>query len=449
VGLRLHDTLRRETREFVPRVDGLVSMYVCGPTVQSEPHIGHLRSAVAFDVVRRWLEASGYTVHHLRNVTDIEDKVLVNATERGVPWWALATAVTRDFEAAYDALNNLPPTGEPRATGHVPEMVALMQRLIDGGHAYPAGNGDVYFDVGSFPSYGSLSGQRTEAMQSTEDVADKRDPLDFALWKASKPGEPSWDTPWGPGRPGWHLECSAMATHYLGAGFDIHGGGLDLVFPHHENERAQSSAAGDEFARFWLHHGLVNTAGVKMSKSLGNSLFAADLLTRARPAALRYALAAPHYRSGIDWSEDVLAEAESAYSRIEGFLDRAGPLEPAALPEKFVAAMDDDLATPRAMAVVHDRVREGNVASDESEVRRIAGEVLAMVSVLGLAPADFAAVGGSALRPVVDALVPAMLAARQSARERKDYAESDRIRDALATAGVVVEDTPDGVRWRV
>jgi cysteinyl-tRNA synthetase len=457
VVLRLYDTLTRNVRDFEPLQPGVVTMYVCGPTVQSAPHIGHVRSAVAFDVVRRWLAASGYDVQHIRNVTDIDDKIIVNAGAQDLPWWALATAVTREFHAAYDALNCLPPTGEPRATGHIPEMVTLIQRLIDGSHAYAAG-GDVYFDVHSHPAYGELSGQRPDAMQQHEDVGHKRDALDFALWKGAKPGEPSWDTPWGPGRPGWHIECSAMATKYFGPRFDIHGGGLDLVFPHHENEQAQSRAAGDGFANFWLHHGLLNTGGTKMSKSLGNSLFVADLLAANRPQAIRYYLTAPHYRSESEWSDAGIAEADAAFSRIEGFLQRAGerfgaPAEPTSLPSEFVAAMDDDIGVPSALGVVHESVRAGNSAladGDEDAARAAYAGVAAMTKVLGLWPGDFAAAGAtSGLHRVVDAIVPALLDARQAARARKDFAESDRIRDSLAAAGVVVEDTPDGPRWRL
>src|SRR4051794_29807861 len=312
--LRLYDTLTRTTREFAPVTAGAASIYVCGPTVQSPPHVGHARSAIAFDILRRWLTASGYDVTFLRNVTDIDDKILHNAGHEELPWWALATRNTRAFTAAYDALNVLPPTGEPRATGHVPEMIQLMHRLIEAGHAYAAG-GDVYFDVLSFPPYGSLSGQQPDQMLSGEEPAAKRDPLDFALWKGAKPGEPQWETPWGPGRPGWHLECSAMATRYLGGTFDIHGGGLDLVFPHHENERAQSAAAGDGFARYWVHNGLVGIAGEKMSKSLGNSLLVDAMVTEVRPAELRYYLGQAHYRSGIEYSRKALDEAVAAYRR--------------------------------------------------------------------------------------------------------------------------------------
>src|SRR5947209_134230 len=424
--LRLHDTLTRSTREFTPLRPGHVGIYVCGPTVQSPPHVGHARSAVAFDVLRRWLTARGYDVTFLRNITDIDDKILHNAGHEDVPWWALATRNTRAFTAAYDALNVLPPTCEPRATGHVPEMVALMQRLIDGGHAYPAG-GDVYFDVRSFPEYGALSGQKPDQMLSSEDLGAKRDALDFALWKGAKPGEPAWETPWGPGRPGWHLECSAMATRYLGSQFDIHGGGLDLVFPHHENEVAQSHAAGDAFARYWMHNGLVNTGGEKMSKSLGNSLVVADVLQRARPHAVRYYLGSAHYRSDLDWTEDGLAEAEAAYSRIEGFLQRAAEMlgndVTATIPAAFADAMNDDLGVSRALGVLHDTVRAGNTAlagGDKDAARRAYSDVAAMVRVLGLWPGDFTTGGGdSRLHGVVDELVPVLLVTRASARDRR------------------------------
>jgi cysteinyl-tRNA synthetase len=457
VTLRLYDTRARVIRDFTPLEDGVVTMYVCGPTVQSAPHIGHVRSAVAFDVVRRWLTTKGLDVRHLRNVTDIDDKIIANAADQQVPWWSLATQVTRLFDAAYAALNTLPPTGEPRATGHIPEMVTLIQRLIDGGHAYAAA-GDVYFDVRSHPAYGELSGQRPDAMLAGEDTGAKRDQLDFALWKAAKPGEPSWVAPWGPGRPGWHIECSAMSEKYLGPTFDIHGGGRDLIFPHHENELAQSTAAGDGFARFWLHHGMLNTDGAKMSKSLGNSLFVPDLLAASRPQALRYYLVAPHYRSDSEWTDHGLAEADAAYSRIEGFLARGierfgEPSLDAAVTDAFAAAMDDDLSVPAALGEVHDAVRRGNQAladGDEAAGRAALGEVATMTRVLGLWPGDFVGAAGDAgLRGVVDAIVPALLDARQAARERKDFVESDRIRDALTAAGVVVEDTPQGPRWQV
>jgi len=455
VTIRLYDTRTRAIRDFEPITPGLVTMYVCGPTVQSAPHIGHVRSAVAFDVVRRWLTARGLDVQHIRNVTDIDDKIIVNAVAQDTPWWALATAVTRDFHAAYEALNCLPPTGEPRATGHIPEMVALIQRLIDGGHAYAAG-GDVYFDVRSHPNYGELSNQQPDELRQPEELGHKRDALDFALWKGAKPGEPAWETPWGPGRPGWHIECSAMVTTYFGPQFDIHGGGLDLVFPHHENEQAQSTAAGDHFANFWLHHGLLNTDGAKMSKSAGNSMFVPELLAANRPQAIRYYLASPHYRSMSEWSDEGIAEADAAYSRIEGFLQRAGERfgspGDVEFPASFAAAMDDDISVPAALGVLHDTVRIGNTAladGDEVAAKSAYGEVAAMTGVLGLWPGDFAAGADAGLHRVVEEIVPALLAARQAARERKDFAESDRIRDALAAAGVVVADTADGPRWSI
>jgi len=464
VTLRLYDTATRDVREFTPVVPGQVSIYYCGPTVQAGPHVGHLRSAIAFDVLRRWLTASGYSVVLARNVTDIDDKILHNAGHESTPWWALAERNARAFDRAYDALGVLPPTVAPRATGHVPEMVALISRLIDRGSAYPSG-GDVYFDVRSLTSYGDLSGQRPDAMLGSEDAGAKRDPLDFALWRGAKPGEPAWETPWGPGRPGWHLECSAMATRYLGTTFDIHGGGLDLVFPHHENELAQSAAAGDGFARWWLHNGLVNVGAEKMSKSLGNSLMVADILERTRPVVLRYYLGAPHYRSALNWSFDGVAEAEAAYSRLETFVRNAtsalgglGEAEALGMASEsgkaawddFAAAMDDDLAVPRALGVVHSAARSGNAALDR-EARELAGwlcVVRRMLAVLGLDPVAQWTSGSGDLEPVVTALVAVAMRAREEARGRRDFAASDAIRDSLAAAGIVVEDTSGGARWR-
>jgi cysteinyl-tRNA synthetase len=465
--LRLHDTATRAVREFVPVTPGRATLYLCGATVQAPPHIGHIRSGVNFDILVRWLAASGYQVTFCRNVTDIDDKILRTAATEGVAWWAVAERNQRAFLRAYDALGCLPPDVEPRATGHVPEMIVLMRRLIESGHAYAAG-GDVYFDVLSYDRYGQLSGQRLEHMRAAEDVDEshKRDARDFALWKAAKPGEPSWETPWGPGRPGWHLECSAMSTKYLGGTFDIHGGGLDLVFPHHENELAQSSAAGDGFARYWVHNGLLGLAGEKMSKSLGNSLLVDTMITEVRPAELRYYLGQAHYRSEIDYSPDALAEAVAAYRRIEGFVTRAaeagppaaaGPVTPSTgtLPASFAAALDDDLGVPQALAVVHEAVTEGNsalAAGDVAGAAKQAAAVRGMMSVLGLDPLDaqWAGTGaGEALRPVVDALVSVALRERQAARGRKDYAAADAIRADLLDAGIAVEDTPRGPRWEL
>jgi cysteinyl-tRNA synthetase len=477
VTLRLYDTATRTVREFTPIQPGVVSLYLCGATVQAPPHIGHIRSGVNFDIFVRWLKARGYRVVFCRNVTDIEDKILRVAADEGVPWWAVAQRNERAFTRAYDALGCLPPDVEPRATGHVPEMIALMRRLVDRGHAYAAG-GDVYFDVSSYPPYGELSGQRLEHMRPADDTdtADaKRDPRDFALWKAAKPGEPVWETPWGPGRPGWHLECSAMATKYLGSAFDIHGGGLDLVFPHHENELAQSRAAGDEFARYWMHNGLLGVKGEKMSKSLGNSLLVDAMVTQVRPVELRYYLGQAHYRSQMEYSPEALAEAVAAYRGIEGFVTRAAELTgpqgtpdmsegaagagappvPASLPAAFTAALDDDLAVPQALAVVHERVHEGNnalAAGDAEATAAALASVRAMLGVLGLDPLAQPWASRAAdddLREVVDALVKASLAERQAARDRGDYAAADVIRDRLRAAGVLIEDTADGPRWEL
>jgi len=453
--LALYDTGTRSVREFVPLEDGKVSVYYCGATVQAAPHIGHLRSGIAVDVLRRWLEHSGSTVTMARNVTDIDDKIIATGAAEGVPWWQVAYRNERAFTAAYDVLGVLPPTIEPRATGHIPEMIVLMRRLIESGHAYAAG-GDVYFSVRTWPSYGRLSGQHVEAMQQGEPTGAKRDPVDFALWKGAKPGEPAWETPWGPGRPGWHLECSAMSTKYLGPTFDIHGGGLDLIFPHHENELAQSTAVGDGFARYWFHNGLLTLAGEKMSKSLGNSLLVVELLRRWRPVELRYYLTSAHYRSAMDYSEEAVAEAAAAYRRVEGFLTRAAELigeGPATgVPAAFAAAMDDDLSVPQALAVVHGSVREGNAAlaaGDKAAVAEKYGEVRAMLGVLGVDPlaAPWRDDRGADLEPVVDALVRVALEQRQEARARKDYPAADAIRDRLSAAGIAVEDTPSGPRW--
>jgi cysteinyl-tRNA synthetase len=462
VSLHLYDTSTRTVREFVPINPGRVSIYLCGATVQAPPHIGHIRCGVAFDVLRRWLMRLGYDVTFCRNVTDLDDKIIKVAAEEGVPWFVVAERNQRLFTWAYDQLGCLPPTVEPRAMGHIPEMIELIKRLLDKGHAYVAGN-DVYFDVRSFADrYGRLSNQRLEHMRpagDTENESLKRDPRDFALWKGAKPGEPSWPTPWGRGRPGWHLECSAMATKYLGETFDIHGGGVDLIFPHHENEIAQSQAAGDGFARYWVHNGLLKVGGEKMSKSLGNSLLISEILRKVRPIELRYYLVAAHYRSELDYSEEALKEAAAAFRRIEGFVNRAAEMihdvdAAAPLPQPFVDAMNDDLNVPQALAVVHEVVREGNIAISQvnkEQVARLLAETQNMLDVLGLDPRaePWRSRNGSAMREVVDALVSIALEQRQAARARKDYATADAIRDRLAAAGIVVEDTPQGTRWEL
>ncbi|WP_369204300.1 cysteine--tRNA ligase [Streptomyces sp. PU-14G] len=461
--LRLYDTSARQIRDFSPLEPGCVSIYLCGATVQAAPHIGHIRSGLNFDIMRRWFAYRGYAVTFVRNVTDIDDKIIAKSAEQGRPWWAIGYANERAFNAAYDALGCLPPTNEPRATGHIPEMVEMMRVLIDRGHAYAA-DGNVYFDVRSFPSYLGLSNQELDNLRQPagEGETGKRDPRDFAMWKAAKPGEPFWETPFGPGRPGWHLECSAMAHKYLGRTFDIHGGGVDLVFPHHENEIAQSRAFGDEFARYWAHNAWVTMSGEKMSKSLGNSVLVSEMVKQWRPLVLRYYLGGPHYRSTIEYSPESLREADAAFARIEGFLQRgvelAGDVAPAErVPDAFAEAMDDDFAVPQALAVVHTTVRQGNAAlgeGDKAAVATAVAEVRAMLGVLGMDPLDPSWSGGSSqagayLHSVVDSLVGLVLQQRQAARQRKDYAAADALRDDLQRAGLTIEDTPSGPRWEL
>ena len=456
-GLRLHDTYSGGVRDFVPLRPGQVSIYLCGATVQGLPHIGHVRSGVAFDVLRRWLAAKGFDVAFIRNVTDIDDKILTKAAEAGRPWWEWAATHERAFTAAYDALGVLPPSAEPRATGHITQIVELIERLIAGGHAY-AGAGDVYFDVLSFPEYGKLSGHRIDDVHQGESLAaGKRDERDFTLWKGAKPGEPSWPTPWGRGRPGWHSECVAMAHEYLGAAFDIHCGGMDLVFPHHENEIAQARAAGDEFARFWLHNGWVTMGGEKMSKSLGNVLAIPAVLQRVRPAELRYYLGSAHYRSMLEFTETALQDAARAYSGIEDFLHRVrtrvGAVTPTTWTEKFAAAMDDDLAVPAALAEVHATRAEGNralEAGDHDAALARAGEIRSMTAILGCDPLDErweTQDETAAALAAIGVLVDAELQRREDARQRRDWAAADEIRDRLKNAGVDVNDTSDGPQW--
>ena len=466
--IRLYDTATRSVRDFVPLVEGQVGIYHCGLTVQGAPHIGHIRKEVVFDVLRRWLERSGLEVSIVANITDIDDKILLKAAEAGTDWFALAYANERALHAAYDVLGCEPPTYEPRATGHITEMIELMQELVQRGHAYPAedGSGDVYFDVRSWPEYGRLSNQRIDDMAAAEDAdpRGKRDPRDFALWKGHKPGEPetaSWPTPWGRGRPGWHLECSAMVGKYLGPEFDIHGGGLDLRFPHHENELAQSTAAGRPFARWWMHNAMLNLGGSKMSKSVGNTMLVSEVVKRVRPVELRYYLVASHYRSVVEFSFEALEEAAAAYQRIEGFVRRAhevlGGGDPGVahgmLCAEFTEAMDDDLSVPAALAAMQGVIREGNKLLTDGPSDALRGtwaSVRTMLDVLGLDPLSPMWAGreaGSDLHGVVDRLVAVALAERAEARARKDWAAADRVRDALAASGVVVEDTAAGPRW--
>jgi cysteinyl-tRNA synthetase len=468
VTVRLYDSRTQTIADFTPIVEREVGIYVCGPTVQSSPHIGHLRSALVYDQWRRWLGFRGYRVTLVRNVTDIDDKILVNAAGGTEQWWALAYRYELEFTNAYNRLGILAPTYEPRATASISQMQEIIQRLIDRGHAYAAddSSGDVYFDTKSWPSYGELTRQRLEDMVAASDAdpRGKRDARDFALWKGHKSDEPesaSWDSPWGAGRPGWHIECSAMSSRYLGARFDIHGGGLDLRFPHHENELAQSTAAGDAFANYWVHNGLVNVNGQKMSKSLGNSIYAAEFLGQARPLVIRYYLGAAHYRSTIDYHDGSLIEAEAALERIEVFLARAGrrladtrfaSSGVEIVPAEFAAAMDDDLAIPQALGVLHDRVRAGNAALDAEDLggaAAIRGEVIAMTEVLGINPLapEWHATSAGPANVALGALVDKLIEDRETARKNRDFASADRIRTELTAAGIQIEDTPTGSHW--
>ncbi|MFI2234622.1 cysteine--tRNA ligase [Nocardia testacea] len=455
--LRLFDTETRTLRDFTPLVPGHASVYLCGATVQGLPHIGHVRSGVAFDILRRWLTANGSDVAFIRNVTDIEDKILTKAAAAGRPWWEWAATHERAFDQAYRQLGVLPPSAEPRATGHITQMVELMRRLIDRGHAY-ASAGNVYFDVRSYPDYGHLSGHRLEDVHQGESAGlGKRDPRDFTLWKAAKPGEPTWPSPWGPGRPGWHLECSAMAEFYLGPEFDIHCGGMDLVFPHHENEIAQSKAAGDGFARYWLHNGWVTMGGEKMSKSLGNVLSIPNVLKSVRAVELRFYLGSAHYRSMLEYSDKALNDAAQSYQRIEAFVqrvaERSGDIPMGKWTDGFAAALDDDLGVPKALAEIHHGVHEGNRALDAGVLdtaREHAGQIRAMLDVLGVDPLDphwHGAADHSAADAALDVLVGAELERRQQARAAKDWATADAVRDRLQAAGIEVTDTPNGAEW--
>lgn len=460
MSLYLYDTATREVSEFKPLVAGEVSIYVCGATVQGEPHIGHVRSGINFDILRRWLLKSGYSVTFIRNVTDIDDKILHKAVHENIPWWALAMKYERAFTEAYASLNVMPPTYEPRATGHITQMIELMQKLIDNGSAYAADNGDVYLEIRKLKRYLTLSRQNIDDLQPAVDAdeVNKRDVRDFALWKAAKPGDPAWPTPWGAGRPGWHLECSAMAHAYLGESFDIHGGGLDLVFPHHENEIAQSQAAGFGFAQRWLHNAWVTQSGEKMSKSLGNSLQVHEILKNFRGIELRWYLGGAHYRSMLEYSPAALAEAAINFRRIENFLTRAteilGAQPNTLLGEEFVAAMNADLAVPAAVATINENLRLGNQAitdSDKALIAKNAAEIRGALAVLGCDPFDqvFAQNLGSDLTAALDGVIKLALAERAAARDRKDFNASDAIRDGLAALGITIEDTAQGPRWSI
>jgi len=452
--LNLYDTKTRSVSAFKSLKPKQVGIYLCGATVQAPPHIGHIRSGINFDILRRWLIASGYEVTFVRNVTDIDDKILHKAVHEEIPWWAVAMKYERAFTDAYNALNVLPPTYEPRATGHITQMVQLMEKLIANGHAYAPGNGDVYLEVRKLKEYLTLSNQKLDDLQSADDadLTYKKDPRDFALWKAAKPGDPSWPTPWGDGRPGWHLECSAMAHAYLGEAFDIHGGGLDLIFPHHENEIAQSQAAGYKFANIWMHNAWVTTSGEKMSKSLGNSLQVQEILKKVRGIELRWYLGSAHYRSMLEFSFEALEESATAFRRIEAFLSRAKSLlgnDPEILiAGEFAKAMNDDLAVPQALAFISETMRIGNSSADDKKIiAKAAGEIRGALSILGCDPLDSVFSVSKSNDAAMDGLIKLALEQREAARARKDFAGADAIRDQIASLGVVVEDTPNGPRW--
>jgi cysteinyl-tRNA synthetase len=471
VTLKLFDSKTQSLKDFVPLEKGKVGIYLCGPTVQSMPHLGHLRSALVYDQLVRWFETIGHDVTLIRNVTDIDDKVLNNAAAQERSWWGLAFECEQAFAEAYRKINISSPTYEPRATGNIIEMIELIQELIAKGHAYQVENSaDVFFSASSWKHYGELTNQTNEDLiaDAEADSRGKKDPRDFALWKSHKDSEPldaSWDSPFGRGRPGWHIECSAMSVKYLGTHFDIHGGGLDLRFPHHENELAQSRAAGHEFANYWLHNGLVNVAGAKMSKSAGNSILVSDVLTDSNALALRYYLGSAHYRSVLDYNEGVIQEAEVAIERIASFLQRAGrklaeskffegtTWAASSLPKKFIDAMNDDLNMPTALAVLHESVRSGNTALD-SESFEEASEayfaVLGIVNVLNINPLDAIwQTRGSATEALsaLDVLVRSLIEQRKTARDNKDFETSDRIRDQLKTAGISLEDEAGSTNW--
>ena len=454
--MRLYNTLTREIEPFTTRDEGRVGMYVCGPTVQNVPHFGHARAAVVPDVLRRWLTFRGYEVFYVRNITDVDDKIIDRAAQENRPAAAVAETYTRIYEDQMTRLNVAPPDIAPRATGHIIEMIGLIERLVEVGVAYEAG-GDVFFSVRKFDAYGHLSGRNVDDLRAgarVEPTERKRDPLDFVLWKRAKAGEPSWTSPWGRGRPGWHIECSAMAAKYLGTAFDIHAGGLDLIFPHHENEIAQSEAAsGRRFARYWLHNGMVTLDEEKMSKSVGNVIGLGESLERYGANVLRLFLLSAHYRSPVDFSEERLAEARTGFDRWSAFLratrdlpeqDKGADVVVAAR-ERFCNAMDDDLGTPAAQAALFDLAREGNRALEQGDLETAAdvrSTLLQLTAVLGYTFDD-----SDDSASLVAPLVSELLQLRLEARNRKDFTTADEIRARLAAIGIVVQDSADGARW--
>ncbi len=465
-GLSLYDSKRQQKLPFEPLVEGKVSLYVCGPTVQSSPHAGHLRSALVYDVMSSWFKLLGYQVTLVRNVTDIDDKILENAKVQNIDWQHLAKSMTVEFENAYARIAISPANVEPRATEHIEGMQKIITRLIERGHAYQAADGsaNVYFATQSWPAYGELTNQKLDDMESgDETAAGKRAPQDFALWKAAKPEEPqtaAWPSPWGFGRPGWHIECSAMSTEALGEHFDIHGGGLDLRFPHHENELAQSRAAGFEYANYWVHNGLVNSNGTKMSKSLGNFVSAADLLAQdSRGLATRYYLLTAHYRANLEYHEGILEEAKANIERIENFLRRAidsgVELEsktestPALLGEKFFDVMNDDFNIPAALAILHESIREGNAAIDAGDNVTIEDAVNRVVAIINVFNINPLAPHWARTSNIDEELVQKLIDDRNAARARKDFAAADAIRDELTSMGVTIEDAAGKTNWSV
>lgn len=466
--LSLYDSKRQEKISFKSIVDGEVGIYVCGPTVQSAPHAGHLRSALVYDVMSNWMTALGYRVTLVRNVTDIDDKILENAKQQSIDWQILAKTEEAKFSSAYAQIAIAPATIEPHATEHIEGMLRIIASLIERGHAYQAtdGSANVYFATGSWSAYGELTNQKLEDMDgSDETAAGKRAPHDFALWKAAKPGEPetaAWQSPWGLGRPGWHIECSAMSTDALGENFDIHGGGLDLRFPHHENELAQSRAAGFEYANYWVHNGLVNSNGTKMSKSLGNFVSAEDLFAQdPRGLAIRYYLLTAQYRANLEYHDGIIDEAKANIERIENFLRRsidagvdvsAGQDSAATLTlfgDKFAEAMNDDLNVPAGLAILHESIREGNAAIDARELvaaEHAATRVASILNVLNINPL---ASRWARKVEIDEVLVHKLIDDRNAARARKDFAAADAIRDELTKMGVSIEDAAEKTNWSV